>query len=97
MSISLDGLKLFTKAVIDAKPWLADPVALRMPWSEAEYNLASHGGAYGKLCFAILWDDLNCMPQPPYKRAMEKTKKVLEAAGHTGAPSGRSQLVTSDC
>ncbi len=68
----------------DAKPWLYDPLALRLPWNEDSYKLADHGGENGKLCFAIMWDDGVCKPMPPYKRALEQTKAALEAAGHTG-------------
>ncbi len=68
----------------DAKPWLYDPLALRLPWNEDSYKLADHGGEHGKLCFAIMWDDGVCKPMPPYKRALEQTKAALEAAGHTG-------------
>jgi len=83
MSSTIDGLKIFMKAMADSKPWLYDPLALRLPWSETEYDLAEHGGGE-KLCFAMMWDDGYVKPHPPYKRAMEKTKKALEAAGHTG-------------
>lgn len=53
MSISPDGLKLFTKAIADAKPWLYDPIALRMPWNEEAYNLVDHGKGE-KLCFGMM-------------------------------------------
>ena len=52
-SNSLSGIKAFMKAVIDARPWLKDPLAVRKRWSDDEYNLVDHG--LGKnLCFAIL-------------------------------------------
>jgi amidase len=80
----VNGLKIFMKAMVDAKPWISDPLALRLPWNEDAYRLADHGGEGGKLCFAILWDDGVCKPMPPYTRALHETKQVLEAAGHTG-------------
>lgn len=53
LSNSLSGIKTFMKAVIDARPWLKDPLAVRKRWSDDEYALADHG--LGKnLCFAIL-------------------------------------------
>lgn len=83
MSASLDGLAVFMKAMASAKPWLHDPLALRLPWSASEYALAEHGGGK-RLCFAILSDDGYCKPHPPYIRALQKTKEALEAAGHEG-------------
>lgn len=53
-----------------------------MPWSEEAYQLRDHGGKGAKLCFAIMWDDGVVKPMPPYKRALEMTKKALLAAGH---------------
>jgi amidase len=74
ISSSVNGLKIFMKAMADAKPWLSDPLSLRFPWDEQAYRLADHGGEGGKLCFAILWDDGVCKPMPPYERALRETK-----------------------
>ena len=46
--------------------------------------LAEHGEG-GRMCFAIMWDNGVVRPHPPVRRAMELTKKALEAAGHVGA------------
>ncbi|KAG1747918.1 general amidase [Suillus paluster] len=73
MTNSLSGVKVFMKAVVNAKPWLKDPLAVRKKWDEDEYNLADHG--YGKdLCFGIMWDD--------GVRSLEITKAALQKAGH---------------
>lgn len=85
ISSSVSALKIFIKAVAESKPWLYDPTALRLPWNEEAYQLGEHGGAGAKLCFAFMADDGVCKPMPPYFRAIEKTKKALIAAGHTGA------------
>nr|GAT56599.1 predicted protein [Mycena chlorophos] len=82
LSSSINGLGIFMKAIADAQPWHHDPVALRLPWNEAAYNLADHGGENAQLCFAILWDDGVCAPMVPYARALKETKAALEAAGH---------------
>ncbi|KAF7309527.1 Amidase domain-containing protein [Mycena indigotica] len=84
MTCSVDGLKVFMQAMADAKPWLSDPVALRLPWNDAAYLLADHGGDGARLCFALMWDDGVCRPMPPYIRALRETKAALEAAGHKG-------------
>ncbi len=83
ISGSMSGVKALMRAVIDQRPWLRDPLCVRMKWDEDAYQLAEHGGGK-KLCFAIMWDDGNVVPQPPVMRALETTKKALEAAGHTG-------------
>jgi amidase len=84
MSISLDGLELFYRAVLDANPapWELDPLAMRMPWSEDAYNLRDHGGTNGKVCFGIMWDDQQLLPLPPITRAMRMVKHALIKAGH---------------
>jgi amidase len=56
MSNSLSGVKIFTKAILDAQPWLKDPLVLRKGWSESEYRLVHHGNGE-RLCFAIMWDN----------------------------------------
>ncbi|KAF5368405.1 hypothetical protein D9758_002315 [Tetrapyrgos nigripes] len=70
ISNDIAGIKHFMKAVIDAKPWLQDPLAVRKRWSEEEYNLVDHGNGKN-LCFGILWDD-----------GLETVKKALLDAGH---------------
>ncbi|KAG1757530.1 general amidase [Suillus lakei] len=81
MTSSLGGLKVFMKAVVNAKPWLKDPLAVRKQWDQDEYDLADHGA--GKdLCFAIMWDDGVVVPHPPIRRSLEITKAALQKAGH---------------
>ncbi|KAG5638584.1 hypothetical protein H0H81_011804 [Sphagnurus paluster] len=83
MANSMSGIKIFTKAIIDAKPWTRDPLALRKPWSEQDYALVEHGGGR-RMCFAMMWDNGVVRPHPPLWRAMRITKMALEAAGHKG-------------
>ncbi|BGO99069.1 hypothetical protein JCM10021v2_002737 [Rhodotorula toruloides] len=82
MSSSLDGVKLFFKAVLDAEPWRLDPLALHMPWSESAYQLAEHGGGQTLLCFGFISHNGIAKPDPPYLRALETMKKALLAKGH---------------
>nr|GAT60173.1 general amidase [Mycena chlorophos] len=81
MTNSISGVKIFTKAILDKQPWRRDPLVLRKPWSESEYQLEAHGGGK-QLCFAIMWDNGVVKPHPPLHRAMQMTKRALEAAGH---------------
>ncbi|KAI0089886.1 general amidase [Irpex rosettiformis] len=81
MANSLCAVKRFTKAIIDGKPWKKDPLVVKKPWSHEEYALSEHGDGVG-MCFAIMWDNEVVKPHPPLIRAMELTKKALEAVGH---------------
>lgn len=83
LSASVFGVKAFTKAVIDAKPWLKDPLAVHKAWDQQEYDLVDRGGGR-ELVFAIMWNDGNVMPHPPIIRALEITRDALIAAGHKG-------------
>ncbi|CAL1717065.1 unnamed protein product [Somion occarium] len=82
LSNSLSGIKLFMQAVISAKPWLKDPLAIRKKWDDEAYALVEHGGGQ-KLCFGLLWNDGETVPHTPVIRALEITKAALLAAGHT--------------
>lgn len=74
MSTSLDSIKLWSKAVVDAKPWLRDPNVIPIPWREVQLPQ--------KLCFGLVLDNGIVQPTPPVTRALLETKKALEAAGH---------------
>ncbi|ELU38311.1 general amidase [Rhizoctonia solani AG-1 IA] len=82
MSNSLSGLKIFSKAIIDSRPWLRDPLCIRKAWDQEAYELVEHGGPGAKKCFAMLYDDGLVKPHPPLFRAMEMMKNALLAAGH---------------
>lgn len=84
MAPSLKALRVFTKTVIDGKPWTKDPTCLRMPWDEDQAKLVDHGEGK-KLCFALMYDNGVIKPTPPIKRALDLTKKALEKAGHSGS------------
>jgi amidase len=98
MSISLDGLSILFRSILSTRPWLRDPLCVRMPWSQDQYNLEDHGGTLPaqegggpaavaaasapKLCFGIMWNDGRVRPTPAVRRALEMTKRALEEAGH---------------
>ena len=83
LSTDIGGIKLFMQAVIDKKPWLKDPLSMRIHWDEDGYRLVEHGGGQ-KLTFGILWNDGLAVPHPPIIRALEMTRDILIAAGHGG-------------
>ncbi|KAF8904721.1 amidase signature domain-containing protein [Gymnopilus junonius] len=78
---SLNGVKKFMQSVASQRPWLKDPLAVKKPWNEEEYQLIDHGEGK-RLCFAILWHDEVILPHPPVVRALEQTKQALLKAGH---------------
>jgi amidase len=88
---TLGGIKAFTKAVIDAQPWLKDPICIRKGWDDEEYRLKNHGSG-GKMVFGLLWNDGAVVPHPPVQRAMRVAKDALEAAGHDGESNVSSNV-----
>lgn len=81
---SISGLKTFMEAVIKARPWLKDPLAVHKKWDEDEYQLKDRDNGR-KLCFAIMWDDGVCVPHPPITSALKRVQAALTRAGHNGA------------
>jgi amidase len=75
LSTSLAGCKLFTKTLIDAKPWLKEPSLLPFPWKEEESFVGK------KLRVAVLWDDGVVKPHPPITRALQQVVDKLKANG----------------
>lgn len=76
MTTSLEGVKLFMKTVLDAKPWLDDPGLVPMPWRDEDNNDESVGSR--KLKIGILWDDGIVKPHPPILRALKSVVERLE-------------------
>jgi len=83
LSPSIEGIKVFFKAILDGKPWTRDPYSPRLPWNEDLYQLKEHNGGRN-LAFGFLLHDTQTMPHPPVKRAMEIVRKAVLAAGHKG-------------
>ena len=69
MTNSIAAVRIFTKAILDSKPWDRDPLVIRKPWDESEYNLDGHGGRGARLCFGMMWDNGIVKPFPPLRRA----------------------------
>jgi amidase len=74
MAKTLEDITIYSKAVIDAQPWLLDPKVLPIPWRQVEQKK--------KLKIAVLWNDGICMPTPPVTRALKETTETLKRAGH---------------
>jgi amidase len=74
MAKTLEDITMYSKAVINAQPWLLDPKMLPIPWRQVERKK--------KLKIAVLWNDGICMPTPPVTRALQTTTESLRQAGH---------------
>lgn len=74
MAKTLEDVKMYSKIIIDAQPWLVDPKMLPIPWRPAELK--------SKLKIAVLWNDGICQPTPPVTRALKETLEKLKKAGH---------------
>ena len=77
-STTLEGIKIFMKIVIGAKPWIVEPSLLPLPWRDTESYLNQRGAK--KLTVGIMWSDGIVNPQPPITRAL---KEVAEKLGAT--------------
>lgn len=78
LSTSLGGLKLFTKPVMDAEPWVEEPALIPLPWRRVELPKDTKEG---KLRIRVLWHDQVILPHPPITRALEMLTVSLKKAG----------------
>lgn len=75
---SAEDLTLFTKTVLQAKPWLTDSTALAIPWRNVPRNK--------KLTIGLFIEDPAFPVQPPVKRSLRVAAEKLRAAGHRIVP-----------
>ena len=76
LSRSLEGIKMFMKAIIDTKPWLISPIDVPIPWRGDENFLEQDGKT--KLKVGVIWDDGIVRPQPPVTRALREVVEKLK-------------------
>ena len=72
----IEALKIFSKAVIDARPAMLDSTALDVPWRDLQPLKPS------KLKLGLIAEDPLFPLQPPIKRALDEAARMLEADGH---------------
>jgi Asp-tRNA(Asn)/Glu-tRNA(Gln) amidotransferase A subunit family amidase len=77
LSTSLEGCKIFTKTIVDAKPWLKEPSLLPFPWKTENFFPAGR-----KLKVAVLWDDGVVKPHPPVTRALKQIIDKLKSSNN---------------
>ena len=80
------AVRLLTKAVLSAKPWLYDPLVVDMPWRDAQeqaiYDIIKSSSSKGQLSFAVMRTNGIVNPQPPVARAVSMVVEALSNAGH---------------
>ncbi|KAK7416654.1 hypothetical protein QQZ08_011920 [Neonectria magnoliae] len=74
LATTLDDVELYSKSVVDGKPWLRDPRCLPIPWRDVQLPT--------KLRIAVMWHDGMVKPTAPVTRALQETARKLKAAGH---------------
>jgi len=76
LSTSLEGIKMFMRTIIAAKPWLVESSLLPFPWTDETSRLNKRSGK--KLKVGILWDDGIVKPHPPVIRALKEVVEKLD-------------------
>ncbi|CAK4029048.1 related to vitamin D3 hydroxylase-associated [Lecanosticta acicola] len=81
LSQSLEGVKVFMKALIDQKPWLYEPSLLPFPWQASpDYTLLRRGAdGRRKLRIGVLADDGIVRPHPPILRGINTLSQRLQS------------------
>ena len=86
----IEALKIFSKAVIDARPAMLDSTALDVPWRDLQPLKQS------RLKLGLVSEDPLYPLQPPIKRALHEAARMLEAAGHEIVPLDPSECLVAD-
>ena len=77
LSTSLEGVKLFMKTVIAAKPWIREPSLIPLPWKYGGLLKEDEEGRK-TVKVAVLWDDGVVRPHPPVLRALKEVAEKLK-------------------
>ncbi len=72
---TLADLELYSRTIVGARPWRADPRCLPIPWR-------GPAALPPRLRIAVLWDDGMALPTPPVTRALRTAARALGGAGH---------------
>ncbi|KAL8689337.1 MAG: hypothetical protein Q9218_004968 [Villophora microphyllina] len=79
MSTSLEGIKIFMRTILAAKPWLTEPSLVPIPWRDRESHLPTTPSCEKKLKIAVLWHDGVVTPHPPITRALRTVVQKLQS------------------
>lgn len=79
LSTSIEGIKVFMRALLDQKPWLLDPSLVNMPW-KTDGQLRSGVDGKRKLRIGVISDDGVVRPHAPIQRGMSKVISTLKSS-----------------
>ncbi|KAI0444308.1 amidase signature domain-containing protein [Xylaria telfairii] len=74
LSTSLEGISVFVRTVLRARPWLTEPSLLAIPWREEEEAKSRKG----KLKVGVIWHDGVVRPHPPVAAALSQVVSKLK-------------------
>lgn len=77
LSTSLEGMELFMRTIISAKPWLKEPSLIPFHWRQNEDYLGRTASGARKLKIGVLHDDGIVRPHPPVLRAIQELESRL--------------------
>ncbi|KAH9889578.1 acetamidase [Xylariomycetidae sp. FL2044] len=75
LSTSLEGLRIFAKTVVEAKPWLRDPSLVPLGWRNSEDWFGERKEK--KLRVGVIWNDGVVRPHPPVLGALSAVVERL--------------------
>ena len=89
LSNSLEGVKLFMRTVLGAKPWMIDSSLVPLPWKEGNESgdggdrgwdgeNGADGGERRSLRVGVMYTDNLVTPHPPIQRALSELVRKLD-------------------
>ncbi|KAI1352444.1 amidase signature domain-containing protein [Xylaria sp. FL0043] len=79
LSTSLEGISLFVRTILLARPWLREPSLAPIPWKD-EDQLGDEGKGR-KLRVGVIWHDGVVRPHPPVVAALSRVVEKLRGSG----------------
>lgn len=78
---SFEDMELFTRTIVESKPWDRDATAIAYPWRAETANARPT-----KLRIGYYQGDSQYPIHPPVRRSLESAARVLASAGHEIIP-----------
>lgn len=79
MSTSIEGVKVFMRALLDQKPWMLDPSLVNIAW-KTDNQLRIGAGGKRKLRVGVISDDGIVKPHPPIQRGLSTVISTLRSS-----------------
>ncbi|KAI0538044.1 amidase signature domain-containing protein [Xylaria digitata] len=75
LSTSLEGVSLFVRTILHARPWLREPALVPIPWKDEDQPREEKGR---KLRVGVIWNDGVVLPHPPVAAALSRVVEKLK-------------------